>query len=163
MPAFGVIIGSSAAPVAKALAPAARRAEKRPLEDVTNAEAGPSSTRMRVWSLNYTLLANILTYLNILLHPAYSEAPITDFPFWGRICRIERLPTGGGRSGSRGPDREVLDSLGPEVLCPPPLAAAAFVSERWEPSVNVSAGAVSVKVSSKGDVTCRQCRMIDCS
>jgi hypothetical protein len=44
---LGVLIGSSDAPLAKTLAPVGRRTEKRPLEDVTNAEAGPSSTRRR--------------------------------------------------------------------------------------------------------------------
>lgn len=48
MVALGVRVGSSTAPTAKTLAPTGRRAQKRPLEDVTNAEAGPSSSRQRV-------------------------------------------------------------------------------------------------------------------
>lgn len=47
MVALGVLIGSSAAPLAQTLAPASRRNPKRSIEGVTNAEAGPSATRSR--------------------------------------------------------------------------------------------------------------------
>ncbi|KAJ7140342.1 hypothetical protein C8R46DRAFT_1233789 [Mycena filopes] len=47
MLALGVIIGSSTAPLASTLAPAARRGEKRVFDDISNAVAGPSRSTCR--------------------------------------------------------------------------------------------------------------------